>query len=594
MLKQTFKTAGDFARAAAPAEGCYLRWIQLDADGNAVEYIKDHTGAIKVLSGGAIADIGNTKHAERLFVAGIGNIAGGIPVLITGYSTITKALTLSEARPEMAVGQQVKVHTTVTDENSPYDATITAINGNNVWLNAPVFPEESVILAIVANSGAETPLLILPVMDTERWADDESSATVGDYLINTGVGAAVVGSVNLNNGDYAHVAGSLNQNSGDGAVISGTLNINTADHADIGGVANKLIASKGYGRYTFIRGNGNTASNDSIFIYGTGNAVTGMDATVIGNMNKEVTGRGTFAFGNALKVLADYAKAIGYALTVRAKNAILLGRYGELDASAENEGAIAFAGGENKNPLLAWIFRTRKAVLNPLYNPSLDTAKTGTDSKGERQYIPKLAFSAKYRGRLTGTTQEITAASGLVSLDHDHYNRWKITPSAATIPELANWQDNDEGELIIYNGGSFIQWPAEWNWIGDTPAMGTVNIFELKKIDNTVYIRDLMTTGCGSSSGSSAWYAITYAANVALNAANGSQQKIALTGNCSFTSPTLSSTAQTLLLEIDCGSTARTITINGVAVLSGVTGIWQIGWAWNGSATRRYNPVGVI
>ncbi len=769
----------------------------------------------------------NTKHAKQLFVAGYGNIAGGIPVLITGYSAVTGALTLSEARPEMAVGQQVKVHTTVNDENSPYDATITAIDGNSVWFDAPLFPDESVILAIVANSGAETPLLILPVMDAERWAADDSNTTIGSYNINTGVGATVDGAVNLNNGDYAHVAGSLNQNSGDGAVISGTLNINTADHADIGGVSNKLIAPKGYGRYTFIRGNGNTAASDSITIIGTGNEVTGMGATVIGSMNKEITGRDSFAFGNRLKVLADYAKAIGHALTVRAKNAFLFGRYGELDASAENEGAIAFAGGENGNPLLAWIFRTRKAVINPLYNPSLDTAKTGTDSKGERQYIPKLAFSAQFRGRLTGTTATLTSSTNYVTLDHDQFNRWKFTPTRATIPTLENWNDNDTGELIIYNGGSYIQWPAEWVWIGKIPTLGAVISIELRKIDGIVYARDtfyagitlsdvsalnyltktdaasqyapiahsnnstihitaaerttwnakanashthaisevtslqtaldgkaasghnhdstyapishsnngdlhvtaaqktawtgkaeashthtianitslqssldakaasshthtianitslqstldakavsghnhdtayapiahsnngdlhvtaaqktawtgkaeashthtianitslqssldgkaasshthtianitsLQTTLDGKAASSHnhdsdyapkspAWYTITYAASVALNVANGIQQKITLTGNCAITAPTLSATNQTLLLEINCGSTARTVTIGGIDILSAVTGIWQIGWAWNGTATRRYPAVEVV
>ncbi len=722
----------------------------------------------------------NTKHAKQLFVAGYGNIAGGIPVLITGYSAVTGALTLSEARPEMAVGQQVKVHTTVNDENSPYDATIAAIDGNNVWLDAPVFPDESVILAIVANSGAEAPLLILPVMDAERWATDDSNTTIGSYNINTGVGATVDGAVNLNNGDYAHVAGSLNQNSGDGAVISGTLNINTADHADIGGVSNKLIAPKGYGRYTFIRGNGNTAASDSITIIGTGNEVTGMGATVIGSMNKEITGRDSFAFGNRLKVLADYAKAIGHALTVRAKNAFLFGRYGELDASAENEGAIAFAGGENGNPLLAWIFRTRKAVINPLYNPSLDTAKTGTDSKGERQYIPKLAFSAQFRGRLTGTTATLTSSTNYVTLDHDQFNRWKFTPTRATIPTLENWNDNDTGELIIYNGGSYIQWPAEWVWIGKIPTLGAVISIELRKIDGIVYARDTFYAGitlsdvsalnyltktdaasqyapiahsnnstihitaaerttwnakanashahaisevtslqatldgkaasshthtianitnlqstldakaasghnhdaayapiAHSNNGdlhvtaaqktawtgkaeashthtianitslqssldakaasshthtianitslqstldgkaasshthseyaasthnhdsayapkSPAWYTITYAASVTLNVANGIQQKITLTGNCTINAPTLNATNQTLLLEIDLGSTVRTVTVDGVQILSYVTGVWQIGWAWNGTTTRRYPAVEVI
>ncbi len=501
----------------AEYDGMFLEQVEFNADVCAdLSGIRDELvlkGNIKDINGivpdenghmtlKLIPGFDNIIHADRLFVAGIHNIAGGMDIGITAYNAVTGILTLAAETELLKAGMEVQIHTTYGDDNSPYAATIAAVDGVSVTL------AEALTLGPIEEGSC----LIMPIMDesdasdasetsdlSEFWADDESNVTIGDFNINTGMGAVVVGSVNVNTADYAFVSGSCNYNSGLGATVSGTGNFNTGEHADIAGVSNKVTGGPGYGRYVFIRGNGNTAGNDSITIIGSGNEVTGMGATVIGNMNKEVTGREAFALGNALKVLADYAKAFGYQLKVAAKNAFMFGRYGELDASAENEGAIAFAGGEHGKPLLAWIFRTRKAVLNPLYNPSLDAAKTGTDSKGERQYIPKLAFSAQFRGRLTGTTATLTSSTNYVTLDHDHYNRWKFTPTRATIPVPENWNDNDSGELIIYNGGSYIQWPADWVWIGKAPALGTVNSFSLWKTDGIMYIKDMLSAGVTDS-----------------------------------------------------------------------------------------------
>ncbi len=263
-----------------------------------------------------------------------------------------------------------------------------------------------------------------------------------------------------------------------------------------------------YGPGVYMRGNGNTNTLGFVTVTGHNNKTyqfqtfigdnndfqTAVNVTVIGNSNKgNDQAYGSLILGDMNTANARFAVIGGYKNTVSARGARVFGRYLTISNDPANE--YGFFTGEKE---IGFASRVNKKVLNPLYNPTLDTGKTGTDSKGERQYIPKLAFSAQYRGRLTGTTLEVTGASGLVSLDHDHYNRWKITPTAAVIPELENWLDNDEGELIIYNGGSKIQWPAEWNWIGDIPELGTVNIFELKKIDNSIHIKDKMTAGSGN------------------------------------------------------------------------------------------------
>ncbi len=63
-----FKTKTDFASAAPPSEGYYLRWVKQNADGTVTEYIKDHTGMIRTLTGGsagasALADLSDVSGA---------------------------------------------------------------------------------------------------------------------------------------------------------------------------------------------------------------------------------------------------------------------------------------------------------------------------------------------------------------------------------------------------------------------------------------------------------------------------------------------------------------------------------------------------
>lgn len=491
------KNAADFNNSN-PSEGTILIWPQITQDNTVVLYTKTPEGHISTISSNS-SGFGNIKHNDRLFVTGVKNIVGGTSLTITAYNENTGTLTVelpsddSELAELLSAGDTVQIHTDIYDENSPYTATVAEINGTSVKLDSPI-PQFS-----------NSPTLLL-VEGMKNWDDDESSATIGDYCVNTGIGAVVTGSVNINTGNYSFVNGLCNYNAGECAVITGANNYNTADHVDIGGVNNKLIAPDGYGRYTFIRGNGNIAASDNITVFGTGNEVTGMGATVIGGMNKEVTGRDSFAFGNMLKVVADYAKAWGYQLKNAAKNAFLFGRYGELDDSAENEGVFAIAGGENKNPLLAWIFRTRKAVINPLYNSNLDIGNSGTDSKGEKQYIPKLAFSAQYRGHLLDYCDErtVNVTSGItaVSLDHDWFGRFRITPTGAGKITFScdNWEDGDRGTLVIVNGANRVVFPASWVWIsGNVPLFGQVggepatlqsngyNIIIMFKIENTIF-----------------------------------------------------------------------------------------------------------
>ncbi len=91
-----FKTETDFATAANPPEGYYLRWVKQNADGTATEYIKDHTGAVQVLTGGGsgggelpeIDDV-PTENSDNLITSGgvyaaLGDIENALDAIING------------------------------------------------------------------------------------------------------------------------------------------------------------------------------------------------------------------------------------------------------------------------------------------------------------------------------------------------------------------------------------------------------------------------------------------------------------------------------------------------------------------------------
>ncbi len=88
-----FKTEEDFQNAAPPPEGYYLRWVKHNSDGTATEYIKDHTGAVQVLTGGGggLPEIDNapTADSENLITSGavyaaLGDVEAALDAIIGG------------------------------------------------------------------------------------------------------------------------------------------------------------------------------------------------------------------------------------------------------------------------------------------------------------------------------------------------------------------------------------------------------------------------------------------------------------------------------------------------------------------------------
>ncbi len=91
---------------------------------------------------------------------------------------------------------------------------------------------------------------------------------------------------------------------------------------------------------------------------------------------------------------------------------------------------------------------------------------------------------------------------------------------------------------------------------------------------------------------SEAWYTVADAAAITLDRANGELQKVTLTQNCVLTAPTLDADNPTLLLQIS-SSTAVTVTVGATNIVTEHTGVFQVGWFWDGAATRRYPVVEV-
>lgn len=93
-----------------------------------------------------------------------------------------------------------------------------------------------------------------------------------------------------------------------------------------------------------------------------------------------------------------------------------------------------------------------------------------------------------------------------------------------------------------------------------------------------------------SISTSEAWYTVADAAAITLDRANGELQKVTLTQNCVLTAPVLDADHSTLLLQVT-SSSAVTVTVGETNIVTDHTGTFQVGWYWDGEATRRYPAV---
>lgn len=295
--------------------------------------------------------------------------------------------------------------------------------------------------------------------------------STGNYNFSQGAIISTAGYCNSSNGLHIFNYGLGNAAFGANININGQCSFGAGSSLNING------------DNSFAFGSSNNVDRDGGISIGHGNNCKAIDAITLGRMCK-IYGYGGISIGTNSTVNGTSSISIGYNVTNNAKNALILGSRGTLPDLAENKGAIAFSGGELDDNGFGLIIRSYKAELNPLY-----------PQQGEPEYNSVVAFSTTYKGRLIGTTQTINNTDSLsIEINHDYYDRWKITTDIECTISLLNWQDGDKGKLIFYNCGSKILWPDNWNYENTFQLQSNgFDVIEIEKIDDEIFVKQIFT-----------------------------------------------------------------------------------------------------
>lgn len=400
---------------------------------------------------------------DTALCTGYRSVAGGCRLTFSAWDTATRKLTLESGEiGKCAAGRTLYLWTTAGDPKSPYRLKIAAVDPvrGTVTLSAdPGFDAESL---------KEIALWCGAVQDVRRmeaaFASGTESFATGDYSFSSG-------SLSLAVGFGAHAEGILCEARGDMSFAIGNMTRATGLASYASGTNTEAS-----GMFSIAVGASTKASGDNSIAEGSGSEASGDGARAGGHCAK-ASGRLSFAQGICVEANGSYSVSIGRQIVNHASGAILVGVYGTLADDAANTGAVAVAGGTQKERRVPLIIRTNKAVRNPLY-----------PQENEKEYLPEPELSVEYAGHLLAETK-VTSGTVLL-LDHGAAARWKHTPTGLTVPQLANWLDGDHGELVVYNGSGKMAFPAEWVWAGPVAELGTgIDVFRIWKIDETIIIK---------------------------------------------------------------------------------------------------------
>ena len=103
----------------------------------------------------------------------------------------------------------------------------------------------------------------------------------------------------------------------------------------------------------------------------------------------------------------------------------------------------------------------------------------------------------------------------------------------------------------------------------------------------------ILTEDQDKDSDKAVWYPLADATSITLDRANGELQTVTLSSSCTITPPILTKDKSTLLLQVTTSSNSNQVIVGGTIVVQEL-GIHQIGWFFDGSATRRYPTVKVV
>ena len=415
--------------------------------------------------------------------SGRGHVIGGYAAKIKSYSNSSShyVLSLEKAGDDdldmsrFLVGAKIRINLSEDDPGS---------NDENLlrW-------QERTITAV--NAAAGTVEVNSDLLDGSTTELDTSTAFCMVESSGRTDTPSAAGDFNFVTGERAFSAGSWNTVVGTGGSADGIscVSIGTAARAE--GIRTRAekacchaegIGTVASGLFAHAEGSTNTASGDCAHAEGSMNYAPGDSSHAEGASN-HANGRFSHAGGCLSEANADYTLVHGYRVVANAKQSTVIGVYGTLEDLPENQAAFAIAGGENDAPFLPFVFRCRKAVTNPEYDPSLDPEGTGTDSNGNAEFIAVPAYSFRYSGRIVPETGEQNAAAAV--LDHDLYARWRLGNAVESI-ELRNWNDGDSGEVVF---STLPQLPAEWIQCGSMTNAHPVNILQIEKVGDSIFCK---------------------------------------------------------------------------------------------------------
>lgn len=401
------------------------------------------------------------------FVVGLGNVAGG-HMLKIGAFLPPRTLQIAEGEMgKLAAGRTLHLWTSADDDHSPHELRIAAVD---VEARTVTLTKDLPIADRLAGTAAEW---IGAVAD---YAREESAFASGERCFAPGDYANASGSLSLASGLGSHAEGILCEARGDMSFATGNMTVAAALASFAAGTN-----TRAEGMFATALGAGSIAGGDNSFAAGAGSEARGDSAIAVGFQNR-ATGHGAVAAGALAHALAAGAVAIGSQVKTSAPGSAIFGTHGEIVDTPENVGLLAIAAGEAKRKHLAVKLLTRKPVANPL-----------AGQEGQAPYLYEMDTGIVVAGHLLPETVAVTGTT--LQLDHGLAGRWKVTPSAQVAPTLKNWRDGDRGELVVYNGGNKILFPAAWRWIGTQPTLKSagVDVFTIYQLDDTIFIKHEVT-----------------------------------------------------------------------------------------------------
>lgn len=432
-------------------------------------------------------------------VTGKGHVIGGYAARITEYDESAKRVTLAEDTDmtKFSAGATATFNWAGTSAEEKFaSAEIATVDATNRTLTFSAALDG-------AMPDIEKNAAWVRVIDPDR---DSAASAHGEY--------------NFVSGDDAHGQGYCNSVTGVGAFASGAYNNVPGDYSEAHGVGNTVagennVAFGGYNtgiggnnsvlptaQMCFTVGNGNIAKGQSQIILGCSNELTGHTCGVLGSANKDAAGASfhvMLGWGNYTD--AAYTVTGGYCNRNHAKRASMFGAFGELSASAENEGAFAIGGGEKKgSERVTFIHRSRRPVLNPLYNSAKDTNSTGTDSDGNAQYLAEMGASTEYAGTLKPMSKTVAVTDGgTLEFDPGEFSRYILTGTGSVTLGVSDaMADGDSIQIVLDTSKVTPTFPAGWVTLGvDVTTLPGLYVLEIAKVGTTIFYKTLFPDSQG-------------------------------------------------------------------------------------------------